>query len=219
MRYFLLTLLLFVGLVTFGQKKYKPTIVVLDPYQTQYDTTLFDKINEFTYRNDYTSQEEKHILDSLAKNEKNVQIMDIAEFNFRKQMDFASSFTLSLYVMLTYMVFGQTENCIVIASHDKSEGTIEKLKTIAKKHNVQWVVNPVTLQTFKKDGDTFTTARIQVYDSNKNKIVLDKEYTGDTKNPGFELSCESGTLNCTINNVINPSLHDILLTILGSYQH
>jgi len=38
-------------------------------------------------------------------------------------------------------------------------------------------------------------------------------------NPGFELSCESETLSCTINNVINPSLHDILLTILGSYQH
>jgi len=219
MRYFLLTFLLFVGLLTFGQKKYKPTIVVLDPYQTQYDTTLFDEIKEFTYRVEYTPQEEKHILDSLAKNEKNIQIMDIAEFHYRKQMDFASSFTLSLYGMLTYMVFGQTENCIVILSHDKSEGSIEKLKTIAKKHNVQWVINPVTLHTFKKDGNNYTTARIQVYDSNKNKIVLDKEYTGDTKNPGFELSCDSGTLSCTINNIIDPSLHDILLTILGSYQH
>jgi hypothetical protein len=219
MRYILITLLFFVGLTTFGQKKYKPTIVVLDPYQTRYDTTLFDKIKEFTYRVEYTPQEEKDILDSLAKNEKNAQLMDVAEFHFRKQMDFASSFTLSLYGMLTYMVFGQTENCIVIASHDKSEGTIEKLKTVAKNHNVQWVVNPVTLQTFIKDGNIFTTARIQVYNSNKNKIVLDKEYTGDTKNPGFELSCKDGTLDCTINNVINPSLHDILLTILGSYQH
>lgn len=219
MRYFLLTLLLFVGLITLGQKKYKPTIVVLDPYQAQYDTTLLDKLKEFTYRIEYTPQEEKYILDSLAKDEKNVQIMNIAEFHFRKKMDFASSFTLSLYGMLAYMVFGQTENCIVIASHDKSEGTIEKLKTVAKKHSVQWVVNPVTLHTFKKDGNLFTTVKIQVYDLNKNKIVLDKEYTGDTKNPGFELSCESGTLECTINNVINPSLHDILLTILGSYQH
>ena len=219
MRYILLTLLLFVGLITFGQNKYKPTIVVLDPYLTQYDTTLFDKIDEFKYRIDYTLQEEKHILDSLAKNEKNIQIMNIAEFHFRKQIDFASSFTLSLYGMLTYMVFGQTEDCIVISSHDKSDGKIEELKTVAKKHSVQWVINPVTFRTFIKDGNTFTKTRIQVYDSHKNKIVLDKEYTGDTKNPGFELSCVSGTLSCTINNVINPSLHDILLTILGSYQH
>ncbi len=216
MRYTLIALLLIAGITTFGQKRYKPTIVVLDPNQAQYDTSLFDKIKEFTYQIEYTPQEEKHILDSLSKNEKNIQLMDIAEFHFRKQMDFASSFTLSLYGMLTYVVFGQTGDCIVIASHNKSEGTIEKLKTVAKKHSVQWVVNPVTLQTFIKDGNTFTTARIQVYDSNKNKIVLEKEYTGDTKNPGFELSCESGTLSCTINNVVNSCLHDILLTILGA---
>lgn len=219
MRYFLLIFFLLAGLITFGQKKYMPTIVVLDPYQTRYDTTLFDEIKDFTYRVEYTSQEEKYILDSLGKNEKNIQIMDIAEFHFRKQMDFASSFTLSLYGMLTYMVFGQTENCIVLPSHDKSDGTIEQLNTVAKKHNVQWVVNPVTLHTLKKDGNTFTIARVQVYDLTKNKIVLDKEYTGDTKNPGFELSCESGTLSCTINNIITPSLHDILLIILKSYQH
>ena len=219
MRYLLLNLLLFAGLVTCGQKKYKPTIVVLEPYQTQYDTTMFDEIKGFTYREEYTPKEEKHVLDSLGKNKKNIKIMDIAEFHYRKQMDFASSFTLSFYGMLTYMVFGQTENCIVIPSHDKSEGNIEKLKTVAKNHNVQWVVNPVTLHTFKKDGNKYTIARIQVYDSNKNKIVLDKEYTGDTKNPGFELSCDSGTLSCTISNIIDPSLHDILLTILGSYQH
>jgi hypothetical protein len=160
-----------------------------------------------------------HILDSLSKSVKNIQIMDIAEFHFKKQMNFASTFTLSLYSMLTYMVFGQTKNGIVIPSHVKSEGTAEKLKSIAKKHNVQWVVNPVTLHTILKNGHKITSSRVQVYDSNKNKIVLDKEYTGDSKNPGFELSCESGTLNCTVNNVINPSLHDILVTILGSYQH
>ncbi len=219
MRYFLLTFLLLVGLVTFGQKKYIPTIVVLDPNQTQNDTALFEEISEFTYRVEYTLKEEKHILDSLGRNEKNNQIMDIAEFHFRKRMDFASSFTLSLYGMLSYMVFGQTENCIVIPSHEKSEGNIEKLKALAKKHNVNWVVNPVTFHTFIKDGNTFATARIQVYDLNKNKIVLDKEYTGDTKNPGFELSCEGGTLNCTINNVINSALYDVLLTILGRFQH
>jgi hypothetical protein len=219
MRYSFLTLLIFVGLVTFGQKKYKPTIVVLDPYEFTFDSTLLNEIQEFIYQTDYSSDEKKHILDSLKKNEYNKRLMDVAEFHFREQMNFASYFTLSLYGMLTYMVFGQTENCIVIPSHDKSEGSSEKLKLVAKKYNVQWVINPVTLHSFKKDGNKYTTARIQVYDSNKNKIVLNKEYTGDTKNPGFELTCDSGTLSCTINNLINPSLNDILLTILGSYQH
>lgn len=219
MRFIFLTFLIFAGLISVGQKKYKPTILVLDPYQTAYDTTLLTKILEYTYEAHITPQEEKHILDSLSNNEPNIRIMDIAEYHYMKLGDFASYFSFSLNTMLTYMVFGQTENCIVIPSHDKSDGSTEILKTLAKKHNVQWVVNPVTLHTYKKDGNTFSAARIQVYNSKKNKIVLDKEYTGDTKNPGFELSCESGTLSCTINNIINPSLHDILLTILGSYQH
>lgn len=219
MRFFILTILIFAGLISVGQKKYKPTILVLDPYQTTYDSTLLTEILEYTYRLDFTPEEEKHILDSLNDNEPNIRIMDVAEFHYRKQRDFASSFTLSLYGMLTYMVFGQTENCIVIPSHEKSNGSTETLKSLAKKHNVQWVVNPVSFSTYIDNGDKFSKARIQVYNYQKNKIVLDKEYTGGTKSPGFELSCDTGTLGCTINNVINPSLHDILLTILKSYQH
>ncbi len=213
MRYFLLISLLYTGLVTYAQKKYKPVIVVLDACKIQYDTTLFEEIKNFTYRVEYTEQEEKHILDSLSKNERNIQVMDIAEFHYRKQMNYASSFTLSLYGMLTYIIFGKTENCILIPSHDKSGGTIEQLKTVAKKHNVQWVVNPVMLHSFKKDGNTYSTVRVQVYDMQKDKIALDKEYTGDTKSPGLEFSCESGTIECTINNLIKLLLHDILLAI------
>jgi hypothetical protein len=219
MRFIFLTFLIFAGLISAGQKKYKPTILVLDPYQTTYDTTLLPEILEYTYRLDFTPEEEKHILDSLNDNEPNIRIMDVAEFHYRKERNFASTFTLSLYGMLTYMVFGQTENCIVIPSHDKSNGSTETLKSLAKKHNAQWVVNPVSFMTFFDNGNMFSKARLQVYNYQKNKIVLDKEYTGGTKNPGFELSCETGSLECTINNIINPSLHDILLTILKSYQH
>ena len=216
MRYILITLLLIIGLIVSGQERYKPTVVVLDPYQTRYDTALLEKIDEFTYRVEYTPREEKHILDSFSKSEKNVQLMDVSEFHYRKQMDFASSFSLSLYGMLTYIVFGQTEKCIILVSHDKSDGAKEKFKLISQKHRVQWVVSPLVLQSFTRDGQIFSTARIQVYDSIKDEIVLDKEYTGDTKSQGFELTCENGTLNCTINNIVGASLRDILLAISRS---
>ena len=35
--------------------------------------------------------------------------MERAEWEFRKKMNFGSMFTLALDVMLTYMVFGQTD--------------------------------------------------------------------------------------------------------------
>ncbi len=219
MRFLLLSFFIFVGFSSVGQKKYKPSILVLDPYQTAYDSTLLNEILKFSYQIMLTPEEEKQILDSLSNNEPNIRIMNIAEHHYRKQGDFASFFSFGMNTMLTYMVFGQTENCIVIPSHDKSDGSTESLKSLAKKHNVQWVVNPVSFLTYVDNRDKVSKARLQVYDSRKNKIVLDKEYTGGTKNPGFELSCETGTLECTINNVINPSLHDILLAILKSYQH
>ena len=219
MRLLILTFSFLISLLTVGQKSYKPTIVVLDPYQTKYDSTLLTEIEKFSYEAYISSDKEKEILDSLMDNEKNIQIMDVAEFEFGRKMNFGSSFTFSLNTMLTYMVFGQTDKCIVFPSHDISNGEIISLKSIAKKHNVLWVVNPLTLHTYIKEGNKFMTVRIQVFNAKKNKIVLDKEYTGGTTNPGFELSCERGTLGCTVNNVINPSLHDILLTILKTYQH
>jgi len=219
MRFYYLALLLVTELLAFGQEKYKPTIVVLNPYQFNFDSSLLNEIRGYIYRIDYSPEEEKHILDSLSKEEDNIKLMNISEFHYRKQMDFASKFTLSLYGMLTYMVFGQTEKCIVIPTREKSNGSTDKLEIIAKKHKVNWVVNPLSLETYIRDGQKFSRARIQIYDYKRNKVVLDKEYQGDSKNPGFELSCESGSLDCTIHSIIGPSLHDILLTIVKSYQH
>jgi len=217
MRLSYLTLALFVSLLTFRQKSFKPTIVILDPYETKYDSSLLTKIEEYTYDAFITPENEKTVTRQFGKRE-NIQIMNVAEFRFRKKMNFSSYFTLSLNTMLTYAIFGQTNKCIVILVYISS-GEINSLKPIAKKHNVQWIVNPISSNAYVKDGNKFMTVRIQVFDSKKNKIVLDREYTGDTKNPGFELSCESGTLECTVNNVINSSLHDILLSIPGTYQN
>jgi hypothetical protein len=214
MRHFSIILFIFFGLLVKGQNNYKPSVIVLDPYQVVNDTTLHAEIEKFSYLLDYTQQDEKQILDSLGKKKNNIQIMDIAEFHYRKQMNFASSFTLFLYGIISYKIFGERENCIVIPSHDKTDGTIEKLKIIAKKNNVRWIVNPLLLQTFKKEGNKYTKTQIQLYDSKKNKIVLDRVYIGDSTNPGFELSCDTGSLICTFSNIVRLSINDILSLIL-----
>jgi len=219
MRLLILIISFFISTLSYSQTIYKPTIVVLDPYQTKYDTSLLAEIDTFSKKSIVTPEEDKEYFKSLAAEEKNIQKMKMAEWEFTKNMDYGSYVTFSLEIMLTYAVFGETDKCIVIPSHDTSNGQISNLKTLAIKHDVLWVVNPLYLHTYIKDGNKYSSLRLQVYDTKKNKIVLDKEYTGDTKNPGFELSCESGTLECTISNVINPSLNDILLTILKHYQH
>lgn len=209
----------FIPVLTYGQPVYKPTIVVLDPFQKKYDTTLLAEVKKFDKETYTTPEEEKEFLTTLKNKEKNIQKMEKADWEFRRKMNFGSTFTHSLGGMLTYVVFGQTVNSIVFQSHDTSNGEVNSLNAIAKKHDVLWVVNPVFLHSYKKEGNKFTTVRLQVYDAKKNKILLNKVYTGDVKNPGSALSCETGSLECTLNNIVDSSLHDILLTILGRYQN
>jgi hypothetical protein len=214
MRTVLLIVTSFLSLLPFAQKPIKPTIVVLEPNQTKFDAGLMEEIKGFNYKLNYSPAQEKESLDSFSKNEKNDEMMDVAEFHFRKQMNYASHYTLTLYSVLYNAVFPKADNCLVIPAHHKTNGTLALLSATAKKYNVQWVVNTVSLQSYIKDGDKYSKARIQVYDAVSNKIVLDKEYTGDSKaSSKNELTCDKGELECTINNIVNTSLNDILSVI------
>jgi hypothetical protein len=203
-----------ISFATYGQVAYSPTILILDPAKKKFDSTVLSQIGKF-YMPLHISSEE----DSLKPKRENVIKMDMAENEFGKKMDYGSYFTLFLNTMVSYVVFGETNKCIVFPSHDTASGNIEDLKLLAKKYDVQWIVNPLFCRAYSIKGAMYTTVRLQVYKSKGNKIVLDKEYTGGTKNPGFELSCEDGTLECTINNIVNSAVNDIVLIILGHYQH
>ena len=218
MRTCLLTFLLLCTGFAFAQK-YKPSVLILDPQDREYDSLLMKEIQGFDFHGPLSTEDEKKLHERIKNEPKNVQKMEIAEMRFREKTDFASTFTLGLNGMVGYMVFGQTDKGLVFPSHETSKGQIPELKALAKTNNVQWVINPLTIKTYLKDNKKYTAVRLQVYDNKKGQIVLDKEYVGDTKNPGLELSCPQGTLKCTINNVLNDSLDDILLVILKTYQH
>jgi hypothetical protein len=218
MRTHLLTFFLLFTALAYGQK-YKPSVVILDPYDREYDSLLIKEIEEFDFHGQSTAEDERNLQERIKNEPKNIRKMEIEEMRFKEKRDFASTFTLSLSGMVGYMIFGQTDKAFVIPSHETSKGLIAELKALAKKNDVQWIINPLRIKTYLKDSKKYTAVRLQVYDHKKEQIVLDKEYVGDTKNPGAELSCPQGTLNCTINNVLNVSLDDILLVILKRYQH
>jgi hypothetical protein len=45
------------------------------------------------------------------------------------------------------------------------------------------------------------------------------ENVGDALNSGFELSCESKSLKCTLSNIVGQVTHEVVLALLGSYQN
>jgi len=219
MHLLILAFSLLISLSPIAKANYRPTIVILDPYQKDYDTTLLKDIKKFDSQTYPTPEDEQAYFNELKNKEKNIQIMDSAEWVYRKKIDFAAYFTLSLDGMLTYAVWGKTNKGLIFPTHNKSGIQAKDLQAIANKYNVTWVINPVTIHTYLKDNSKFTTVRLQVYNAKKKKVVLDQEYTGGTTDPGFELSCDEGTLECTINNILNSSVNDIMLTIFKRYQH
>jgi hypothetical protein len=213
MRTHFLTFFVLFTAFTYGQK-YKPSVVILDPYDRQYDSLLIKEIQGFDFHGQSTTEDEKKLHEQIKNEPKNIRKMEIEEMKFKEKRDFASTFTLTLTGMVGYMIFGQSDKGFIIPSHERSNGLIAELKALAKKNDVQWIINPLTIKTYLKDSKKYTAVRLQVYDNKKEQIVLDKEYVGDTKNPGLELSCPHGTLSCTISNVLKASLDDILVIIL-----
>jgi hypothetical protein len=218
MRTPILTFFLLLTVCTYGQF-YSPSVLILDPHHIDYDSLLIKEIQAYDFQGHLTAEDKSLFYESIKDKAGNIQKMDTEEMEFREKMNFASTFTLTVSGMVTYMIFGQTDKCLVFPTHETSNGQIAELKALANRNNVQWIINPIKLKSYLKDNKKWMAVRLQVYDNKNEQIVLDKEYVGDTKNPGLELSCPEGTLNCTINNVLNVSLNDILLAILKRYQH
>jgi hypothetical protein len=218
-----LVTVLFCSLVfhAFPQQKFKPSIVILDPYEFRYDSVFSKEVHKYDIVSKPSESARKEFLKTLEGQKENNRIMDLAEFEFRSNsfMNFQSYFTLGLYGMITYRVFGETDKGLIIPSHDKSKIQPEDLKKIAIKHKVDWVLCPVEFSCYMKEGKKYSMARITLYSLSKNRIMMQKDYVGNSINQGLELSCEEGTLKCTTMNLVGAITHEVILAILGSYQH
>jgi hypothetical protein len=213
MRIIVFVFLLVTTSICRGQN-HKPSVVILSPYETTYDSTLLTEIETYYFEGYSTPEDEKKFQEELKDKPENIAIMKFAEWNFRETKDFASMLTMSFYGMISYKLFGITDKLLVFPSRNRSSGQESELRLIAKRHQVRWVINPVSLRSYSKNGQKFTTIKLQIFDGQKGKVILSKNYTGDSKNPGLEFTCNDGSLSCTTNNILRQSLDEILTLIM-----
>ena len=213
MRIIIFVFLLVTTSICRGQN-HKPSVVILSPYETTYDSTLLTEIETYYFEGYSTPEDEKKFQEELKDKPENIAIMKFAEWNFRETKDFASMQTMSFYGMISYKLFGITDKLLVFPSRNRSSGQESELRLIAKRHQVRWVINPVSLRSYSKNGQKFTTIKLQIFDGQKGKVILSKNYTGDSKNPGLEFTCNDGSLSCTTNNILRQSLDEILALIM-----
>lgn len=179
-----------------GQNQ-EPTMVILFPNEIIVDPEIEKELKEKYGFSQETIEEEI--------NERRGSISDDSLAILKEQMqnyainDFYNNLALDSY--LPYRLSNWFPNQRVFPIQEKSSSDLEKLAPLAEQYKVRYVLNFPKVHSVMQDNRKETTVRIQLYDHQQKKNLLDKDFTGNDKNPGFELSCEDGSLECTINNV------------------
>ena len=207
MKKLLLIITLIYFTTSFSQKNRVPSIVVLNPQETITNKGLDSIAKLYKHEKKLTEEHKQRVRKS---NGKNFELKSEKEILFMEKMDLGSQITFGLNFYLGYKLFEYHENHMVYPAHEINNSTKGELKKIAEKHKMNWVVNfpKVKFQTNNKGNSG--EIRFQLYNLKLDEIVLDEVLTANDENPGFEFTCESGTINCVTNNLTSSLSNKIL---------
>jgi len=205
-------LLLLISFTVFGQD-YNPKVVVLDPLERNVDKKFLKEIKRYDMKLITSQEYDEDVLKGMKSQYKqeNEISLKYKEYLFTKEMNFFSRISLGFLGFLTYKLYNYDSNCLVFPVHITSNEDIENYKKLVGKFKVDWLINPIMIKTYTTEGEIFTDIRIQLYNKKENKVILDNTYTGSSKNPGFEWTCEDGSIDCTVNNAQAQAIDELML--------
>jgi hypothetical protein len=192
-----------------AQNSYEPKILILSPAIINIEPSLQKEADALTAK--LKGQMEGH---GPARNDntrpENIRLMAKSTENYIKDISFNKQITLFTQGYLIYRFYEKFTNCLLLVSDKKSEGKLAEMQQIAAEGDVIYVVNFPKADFYKQGGMTYLKLQVQLYDRQSNAILFDKEYIGDFNSQGFEFTCESGTIGCTINNALSFALPNII---------
>ncbi len=209
-------IILLVSNLTFTQEKLEPTILILSPNETRYENVFKKEVSEYDsiVKNNNTSETDSYLKsEEFLSQPSNIQEMIKSEIEFAKNIDFFKNASSISEQFLAYRFYEKFPNQLIILKDQRSDGSITSLKSISDDENFQYVLNFSKIELYKKDDIGYAEIEVQLFDNKTNSIIIDKSYTGDWYNPGFEFTCTNESINCTINNALSKALNDIIYTI------
>lgn len=91
-----------------------------------------------------------------------------------------------------------------------------ELKRIADAEKMQYVLNFSRIDLFKKGGTSYAKISAQLYDNLSQTFLINSDFEGDWRNPGFEFACEDKSIDCTINNAISTALNEVISQVASN---
>ncbi|MDT0646566.1 hypothetical protein RM545_07685 [Zunongwangia sp. F260] len=211
---------LFLSISIYGQERYEPEILILAPFSVKYEKDFkeeISKINEKLKEYNNSLESTEYLNSPEFKNQpENIQRMVAAEIEYSKRSNFYNNTSLIAEQFLAYIFFEKFPNLLIELSNKKSNGTREDLEQLAKKKNLQYVLNFPSIRSFKKEGQSYTEVEFQLFDHKQDSILLQEKFIGNSTNPGFEFACEDQSVSCTLNNALSQGLNEILYIIASN---
>ena len=200
-----------------AQDTFEPQMLILSPGNFTFDPALQKEVDK---NNADLKKMAAQILNSLygpADERKgqpaNAKLMLQSTAAFVQNLDVSKQFSIISQEYLVYRFLEKFPNCLLLVKDEKSNGSQDDLKKIAIEEQAPYVLNFSKAFLYKQNGQTFCKVQIQLYEQQSNKLLIDKEYTGDWNNPGFEFTCEQGSIGCTISNALSFALPEVISAV------
>jgi hypothetical protein len=202
-----------------AQEEFNPAIVILSPNTTvaddRYDTEIEMSQRRIQRNIKERLQLERQFRRSMKEEPKNERIMAGKDRAFMRTITFYRNVSFIMQQYLQYKLLERFPNVLIYAKRQTSSGDSSELASIAGSDNVRFVINPLEVNSYVEKEKKYTKIRLQVFDKMLGKIVLDREYTGNDRNPGSDFTCDEGSIDCTVNNALIKGINDINRIILA----
>lgn len=212
----LVILLLILSHLVIGQN-YEPQILILTPNETKIEKSLRKEISKINESLNNSSTDSDQINNYLSSSEfleqpENTQQMIKSEIEFSKEMNFFKQISFISEQYLAYRFFEKFPNVLIMLSDDKEPSLMQT----QDKGQLQYILSFPSVEIYQDKSVPYASIAVQLFNRSTETTVLEKIYTGNWRNPGFEFACKDSTLNCTINNALSEALSDIIRVVASS---
>jgi hypothetical protein len=209
-------LIFLVALSTFtlyAQDNFDPKILVLSPnkliFEKSMEMELLKNVSEYKAGLDLNAATNFLQSEEFKEYPASSQETAKSEIAYLKILDYTNITSYLTEQYLYYTIREKLENVVVKLSTEKSNGGKNELAKFANGTDIDFVINLSLLEFYKSEKVGFLKISVQLYQKETSQIILDKSYTGDWSNPGFQYTCEEKSVNCCINNALSKAVAEL----------
>ncbi|NRF42016.1 hypothetical protein [Pedobacter foliorum] len=196
------------------KSKFEPELLIISPGKISFDPSATKAIEEKNkaLKSNISNQEQPDLSNEKAEN---IRLMRQSAIAYMEKLNFFNQIPMFSQNYLGYRFIERFPNTLILLKDITAENGLNDLAKIAVDEKMPYVLSFPSAHVAKEKGKFVLHLKVQLYEAESNSLVVDKEYTGDQINQGFEFTCD-GSIQCIINNALSAALPDVILQIASN---